>query len=497
MRIFPLIFSIMYSLGLSAQGWSTIGGNAARNGLVETIGPDRPRILWQGTSLEATTANQTYLSGGKVVTTRRHSNQYAPIVCHDLYTGTQLWVRDLTHHTSQSLPIGFHQGTVYALHTDRHGDTLYALHAETGAVKWQSSVPLRCAHASSAAFTPEGDLIVEGEEGVLVRIDHQTGRRLWATKCDPMARGELHPTVGGDWAYVWEWAPYPHQAVSMIELATGRKVATQVIPSHSKLIAFVQTPITVGPDGTVYAYKQRDKLVALRNTGTALQILWETPILGNSAYSQVACGPDGSIYLPHNGKIVRVNGRTGHIIDSTRTLVRSMAGGLSARLAVDALGTVYASVAEFPTGTVYAFTHNLKVRWSHEVEGLHLSGPALSVEGLLTVAGSGQELIVFQSDQYVAMGGQLASERKYNLTLTPSPANSVSKLNYSLPQPQDIRIKLQDLAGKSVKTWKFPKQEAGDHELAIDLPEVKVNAGTYILTFETEEGESIRKKVTK
>ncbi|SDL78615.1 Por secretion system C-terminal sorting domain-containing protein [Catalinimonas alkaloidigena] len=497
MRVILLIACLICSSIAFAQDWSTIGGNASRNGFVETVGPTHARVLWEGTSLEATTANQTYIANGRVVTTRRQSNQYAPLVCHDLYTGELLWVRDLTGQTSQTLPIGFRQETVYALRTDRKADTLYALHAATGAIKWRSSVPLRCSHASSAAFTPEGDLIVEGEEGLLVRIDHRTGQRLWATKCDPMARGELHPTIGGRWAYVWEWATYPNQAVSMIDLETGRKVATQVIPSRSKMIAFVQTPITVGPDGTVYAYKQRDRLVALRNTGTALQTLWETPILGNSAYSQMACGPDGSVYIPHNGKIVRLNSRNGHMMDSTRTLVRSAAGGISARMAVDAMGTVFVSVAEFPTGMVYAFTPNLKQHWAHEVEGLHLSGPALSSEGLLSVAGSGQWLIVFQSDQYIATGGQLASERKYNLTLTPSPANSVSKLNYSLPQSQDIRIKLHDLAGKPVKTWKFNKQEAGEHEVSLEIPEIKVSAGTYILTFETEEGETIRKRVTK
>lgn len=53
---------------------------------------------------------------------------------------------------------------------------------------------------------------------------------------------------------------------------------------------------TVGPDGTIYVGDWSGKLYALRDTGTALQKLWEYDT-GAFIYSSAAIGPDGTIYV--------------------------------------------------------------------------------------------------------------------------------------------------------------------------------------------------------
>ena len=471
------------------SGWSTVGGNPARNGLTLVAGPERAQLLWQGATLEATTGNQVFIDGNKLVTVRRVSNHYAPLVCHDLNSGALLWTKDLTGATALTLPVGFSEGVVYALRTQRRADTLYALHAADGTVKWRAPFPVKCAHTTSANFTPEGDLLVEGEDGLLVRLSRHDGRRLWATRCDPMAAGELSPTVSGGYAYVWEWQGYPQQAISMVDLHDGRKVSTTTVPHGSGERAFVQTPLTAGPDGTLYAYKPHDRVVALRRDSTRLRVLWERSVAGNAAFSHLACGPDGSLYLPHQGRILRLDGATGRPLDSTRVLVRNPAT-MTVRMATDVLGTLYASVAEFPDGTLYAFSPALRERWSQTVEGLHLSGPALGPQGQLVVAGNGRQLLAFRPS--APAGGR----QQYNLTLLPSPVSAAARLNYSLTRPENVRIHLTDLAGRPMRTWEFPAQPPGNYEVLLEELDAR-NTGVFILTFETDSGEQVRRKVTR
>ncbi|MGB3619289.1 MAG: PQQ-binding-like beta-propeller repeat protein [Catalinimonas sp.] len=483
---------------LSAQtdpGWATIGGNAGRNGLIEALGPDKPRMLWQGTGVEATAANQVYLSGSEVVTTRRQSNRYAPLVCHDLYTGELLWTKDLADKAGQSIPVGFREGVVYAIRAAQRADTLYALAAADGSVLWQAEAAVKCAHTASINFAPDGDLIVESAAGELMRVDHRSGRTVWRTKCQPIAAGEMHPTVGNGHVYAWEWQRYPNQAVSAFDLTSGERVATRVIPNEGKQVGFVQTPITVGPGGTVYAYKPHDHLVALHHEGSELRTRWKTPVTGSAAFSQLACTPEGDVYLPDGGRIVRVATRTGQRVDSTEKLVRN-ADAMSVRMAVDAMGHVFASVGEFPTGTLRAFGPDLKQLWQHPIEGLHLSGPALNENGMLVVAGSGRQLLTFQPAQYVATGGMVPAERRYNVNVTPDPDQAAPKVQYSLQASENVRIRVSDLTGRSLRTWEFENQPAGAYEILLKELDER-NGGMFILTFENEEGEVVRKKVSK
>jgi Zn-dependent M28 family amino/carboxypeptidase len=74
------------------------------------------------------------------------------------------------------------------------------------------------------------------------------------------------------------------------------------------------------------------------------------------------------------------------------------------------------------------------------------------------------------------------------LDVSPNPFNSVTKIHYSLPAPEQIRIRIFDILGREVYRLVDGYQFAGSHEVRWNAKNMQgrdVASGMYMLTFET------------
>ena len=180
MRKLLVLFSLLAATAPAGE-WMTSGGNPARTGLSDEYAPGGPDLLWSGT-LSGWFGLPIFISADKLVTMRFQSIDYAPMVCHDLFTGETLWTRDFPGANSRSVPIGLRDSRVYAINfqESRH-DTLYCLDADNGEILWRGRVTVEMSISESATFAENGDLLVNASDFKIARIDHADGDTVWTT----------------------------------------------------------------------------------------------------------------------------------------------------------------------------------------------------------------------------------------------------------------------------------------------------------------------------
>jgi len=388
-----IAFLIMLSLPLAAISgdWITGGGNAARNGLSDEIGPNSAAILWQVSS-PAWFGNQIMIEGDKLVTRRYQSPYTVPIYCYNLYTGNLLWNLNLPG-AFQSLVLGIRDGQVYALkYLETGGNTLYALDADDGSTIWEVDVPELDYFYSpeSATFAPNGDVIL-GDLFHVCRYNHTTGALMWTFNRVGFASGCSEAIASETTVYCWSQTGGIFQIVA-VDIETGLERYRVDIDGEAGGPMQQAAPGCIGPDGTIYVHRQGDNITAVEDTGGMMQVLWSTPITGSAPFSYIASGEDGSVYAPIDGAVIRLDGATGAILNTSETI--SSGTNTKTRYAIGANGTVYVADGESGSaGQLWAFSADLQTLWNVTVNQINDSGPALGPDGTLAVASDGYVMV--------------------------------------------------------------------------------------------------------
>ncbi|MCF8239858.1 MAG: T9SS type A sorting domain-containing protein [Melioribacteraceae bacterium] len=73
---------------------------------------------------------------------------------------------------------------------------------------------------------------------------------------------------------------------------------------------------------------------------------------------------------------------------------------------------------------------------------------------------------------------------KYSLSSYPNPFNAVTTITYSVPEAEQVEIKIYDVLGREVTTLKNEIEEAGKHQVTWDAN--NTSSGIYICTMKTE-----------
>jgi outer membrane protein assembly factor BamB len=482
-------FCTVYAQDTPAPGdWNNGGGNPSKNGLSSLPGTTSDSVKWSASN-DGFIGFPVYIEGNKLVTMKFNAMTNAPIVCYDLYTGQLLWTKDVTGLAGRSLPLGIRNGKVYAMRlTESLRDTLFALNANNGETIWRANVTTDTYITASASFASNGDLLVEGFFR-MYRINHLNGQMTWETNIVPLVMGASEISVYDNTGYLWENIGN-NSYVTAIDLASGQRKYSRLITDTHPGGAIVQCALMVGANGVIYAQKQEDNITALQDNGSALNILWEREITGNSPFSLMCTGPDGSVYAPDNGKIIRINPANGQIT-ATSPLISSNPSLFQLRLSAASNGVIYATNGE---SNVYAFTSDLNQLWSDNVPTVNTSGVAIGNNGLIAVAGAGVVKVYGSSATGIFSGS--VPNLPDNLILNqnfPNPFNPVTSIEFELRQSGLTRITIHDINGRVVETLLESEMASGTHR--VSWHPQGISSGQYFYTL--QQGSSkITKKLT-
>ncbi len=413
------------------------------------------------------------------------SQTNSPIVCYDLLNGTLLWEQDITGNTAKSLPVGVRDNQVYAVRSTDNplGDTLYALDLNTGTKIWTSEATVCVYGNASICFASNGDLLIEGSFK-FTRINFQTGELIWNCNAIGFVVGHLEMSVNNsiNTGYFMEQLGGVAY-VTAVDLTTGTKKYSHILNDNNPGGGLIQVPLIVGRNGIIYAHKQGDNITALEDDGTALNLLWETPLYGNPAFSHICEGADGSIYAPYNDKLVRIEPISGQIIDSTQSI--SSTDYFFPVISATQNNMIYLTNAE---NELYAFDLDLNLVWMDNVPNNNTSGAAIGTGGLIAVSGA-NVIKVYTTGNPVSVEDKALPVSEEPCRNYPNPFNSSTTIRYTLQKEGPVRIAVYDIYGKEIVIMVNKIQHAGTYELKFDatgLPDgtyfYKLQQGPYVQT---------------
>jgi uncharacterized protein (AIM24 family) len=58
----------------------------------------------------------------------------------------------------------------------------------------------------------------------------------------------------------------------------------------------------------------QDNIAAFADDGVQLNLLWQTEIYGNSSFSLMTMGADGTVFVPSDGGIIRLDPQNGSVL---------------------------------------------------------------------------------------------------------------------------------------------------------------------------------------
>ena len=468
-----------------ADGWETVGGNSQRNGLSLLVGPTYPEIFWED-SQSAWFGGQIYIEGDKLVSMRFQGISVAPIVCHDLYTGEELWSFDFEGTNSRSVPRGFRDGQIYATNFQETGhDTLYALNPLDGDIIWRSQKTVDLGIVWAVVYDSAGNIIIPGSNAHLAKIDKTNGHIIWDIPRSQPNTGAEGVCVYGNTVYGWTGYLNTPKVISAWDINDGHlKYSSATLPGDGDQ----EISPSIGPDGTIYAKRDGGNLYALRDNGSGIAILWDIPLAGDGYTAQFAIAADSSIYVPDGTTLVRLNPLNGAILNRSEELISSPP--LCARITIDSEGHIYAINGAAEEGALYFLTPSLEITAIEPLPYNYYSGPALGDLGCLAVAGNNNSLKVFNT----FIGVQRGETRPQHFSLSqnyPNPFNPSTNINYYLESECRVTLIVFNTLGQQVKKLADETQQSGAHSVTWDGRDeigAEVTSGIYLYRLETETG---------
>ena len=385
-----------------AQGWSNLGGNAARNGRVAASGPLSATARWSNLARPSIIAWAPFTEGSRVFTVRESgfpTNGGAAndaLVAYDLTTGQELWDRTLAFGGDTNTEWiawigGVEGGRLFASRASHlKPGPIQAFDAASGSPLWTSTFTTQAFAYDGFVFAPNGDPIV-GDWQTIARLDATSGALVWSAPRNRAVSGNCGAAATATALFIDEVSP-GGQILTKLDLATGAELYSSTVMSGFT----AQNSPFLSPDGqTVYFSRTQnnaavDELFAFTDTGAALVELWSRPVRWTTSHEH-GIGADGSIYtfLPDNS-FVRLDPATGAVLSTAGILAPIGTSNLSPKTAIGGDGTVYVSNgwASSPAtdGRLWAFNADLSVQ--HFVLNLdrqNQGGPALAEDGTLVV----------------------------------------------------------------------------------------------------------------
>lgn len=399
-----LAASVVSSPGASAQGWSNLGGNAARNGLIDTVGPVDPDLAWSNTEDFSIISWAPFVEGDTVYTVRESAfpttggSAGDEIVAYALEDGTVRWRTVVPFGGDTATEwiawiAGVRDGRVFAARSSNSRATpLHAFDAATGDFLWTSDATTTAFAYDGVVFTPEGDLIV-GDFGTLARIDAATGATEWTASFLCPVSGSCGVAASDTALYVDEAAPNFTNQITKFDLATGARLYSS--PAVNGFTT-QNTPFLSEDGCTVFFARSQnsvttDFLYSWKDDGAALVPQWNVPVRWTTRHEH-GIGPDGTVYtFTQANELVGLDPDTG--LERYDAGVLSPPGttdNLSPMTAVDARGTVYVcnGFASNPVtdGRLWAYSADLSTQLFELVlDRPNQGGPALAADGTLVI----------------------------------------------------------------------------------------------------------------
>jgi len=382
-----ILFTLMVVLqtqGYSqSTGWNNNGGNPLRNGFSAVSGPETDSILWEVPS-PGLFGTPVFIEDNYLVTMRFQSMTDAPVVCYQLNTGTLLWSVDVTNASGRSLPVGIRDGRVFVVRlTESQNDTLYALDVTNGSYLWTADATVAPYISESAVFDATGNLYIGGFQKTF-KINAETGQTIWETTTVPMASGsgELAVNTSNNTGYTLEQSG----GISYLwatDLTNGVKKYSKIVNDLQPGGNVPQSALMVGQNEIVYVQLTEDNIAAFSDDGSQFNLLWQTTIIGNSAFSLMCVDNDDAVYAPTGGRLVRLDGLTGDTLALSAYIGE---GGLfTPRISASNNNFIYATTGE---DSVFAFDKSLNKIWSAYLPNSNTSGVSLAPNGLALVTGA-------------------------------------------------------------------------------------------------------------
>jgi outer membrane protein assembly factor BamB len=374
---------LMASYGFAQlSGWNNTGGNSRLNGYVDVAGPMEDSLLWQVQS-QGFFGTPFFIENDYVVTMRFMSLTNAPVECYNLMTGELLWSADVTNNAGRSLPVGLRDGRLFVVRlTESPNDTLYALNVNDGSFLYTAPFTVMPYITETAVFDSIGNMYIGGDL-VTYKMDPTNGELIWQTPTVEMSSGSGEMAINNlnNTGYTVEslnglsylWAT---------DLSSGLKKYEILVEDLQPGGNVPQSALMVANNGIIYVQLTQDNIAAFTDDGTQLNLLWQTEITGNSPFSLLCSGEDGSVYAPSEGGIIRLNGLTGEIMNVSESITQG--GFFSPRLTATNNGIVYATNGE---NYVYAFDSELNVLWSDYLPNNNTSGVCIAPNGVAVVGG--------------------------------------------------------------------------------------------------------------
>ncbi|HRW54332.1 MAG TPA: PQQ-binding-like beta-propeller repeat protein, partial [Phycisphaerae bacterium] len=421
----------------SAADWNPIGGNSARNSVALQRGPTNADVLWETDATSATNAvwaDMPFVWGDYVFTSRVPNvfdiSGSSVIEAFDLHTGARLWTKQLpvnpAHPGWSNRVLGVRDGQVYV---SRCGDgspkpdSMYAVDPATGDIIWTSQHLVHHSASETIAFAANGDIIcnlrdVNGSTHRLARVDKNTGLTLWQAPFTVAASNGGAPAVcdATDRVYVWGVVT-GGIGVRAYSLSTGAfKYHTGPIDSASGLAQHA-SPM-VGPDGTLYANRVGEALVAFEETGVALVQKWRVP-MGASVFGTNAVGPNELVYtIAPDGHIIAIDPDWGAVIHRTpQPVLDIQAMPANFQFLIDVSGRVYVNNGTvdnggLAVGRIVCYSADLQTLWWEDVVAeIGRGGPAMGDDGILVVCDAGYTIRAYQTPRPIIAGDLNCDER--------------------------------------------------------------------------------------
>ncbi len=456
--------------------WNNGGGNPQRNGLSDLSGPTTDSLFWDINS-GSLIGFPVYIEGNKLITMKFLQMTNAPVVCYDLNNGQLLWEQEVTGLTGRSLPIGIRDGQVYVMRfTESYSDSFYALNATNGEKIWTADVTISTYITESLSFASNGDLLVNGSNFKMYRINYLTGQKIWETSIIGIASGSGEMVAYENTCYVIKQIGGVAY-LQAINLDNGQQKYDHIINDTHPGGPLQQCGFMVGPDGIIYVHKQGDNVTALQDDGSGLSVLWETEIFGSAPFSYICVGSDGSIYAPSSGRIIRLEPAHGNVLDSTDVLANPDLFQL--RPSASANGVIYATTGE---NNIYAYTLDLQELWIGDISNVNTSGVAIGLNGLIAVAGS-NKIKVYTAGNTVSVEDEINLSGFALFQNYPNPFNPSTSIQYRVSSNSQVSLIVYDVLGNEVATLVNEEKPAGSYEVKFDA--AGLSSGIYFYTLAT------------
>ncbi len=402
---------------LDYYGWPFLGRNSMSNSLTDVDGPQTANLIYSASCTQAT-APETLLIGvdpddpdDRLVYIGFYSSTSKDFSAYHASDGSVKWS------VSPSSPYSFYRlmavappnvpcpnnesGTVYVwAYPPGHAaaEKIIALSAVDGSTLWEYTAPTYSwlMLERFGLVNGDGDFIfchAPGSTRMMRCLDHNDGSVKWEISTGFQQTPDPVLSPDGNTVYVNAGSSNTLRAYDMTSTPPTQKWSIYL---GSYCPAEMQSSPIVASDGSIYEIGRTNRLVKITDNGTSATVEWATGSAGSqSAWVQLAEGPDGSIYslVPSSlyiSTLYRYDPSDGAVLNQSSSFVVQYNHGLA--IADD--GKVY--VGGRNSG-VYCFNADCSLAWYYLVSGCRFTDAALDDDGSLFVADTtGGNLYRFQ-----------------------------------------------------------------------------------------------------